>query len=354
MDQFFHLSTKQKIIIHLSYRNVFNAPLRISECQKWLGIDAHNQKEFEAAIQELKEENLVSVKKDLVCVKRNSTIIDQQEQKDQLSQSLINQGNGTLKRLGRMPFIRYIGISGSVAANNPTGIQNGKHEGFVDLDLFVICRSNCIYILFLFERVIKNIRNLFRGHHFYCFNYVTDETFLEVYNKNFYTATEINNLKTVYDDGVFRHFKAHNQWYEGYYKPKSVTPINEIELKSFSWISLLAPINWSCFLIFCIGRALKRMEISPLLEAFGGFDPTKKCNPKRISNPNGGYQEAIRQRFIEVYETEFPNYFSEEIINILFPPKNGFAFNPDANVHDKEHQELFYKYQLETNEKDLI
>lgn len=354
MQHFLHHTIKQKIIIHVSYRHVFNAPVRISECRKWLALDKHELIAFNEAIKELEEENLITVKNDLLCVKGSDTIIDQQANKDRLSESLMAKGEKSLLLLARLPFIRYIGVSGSVAANNPIGYKSGKFQGFVDLDLFVICRANCLWLLFLIERVIKNLRGFYKGHHFYCFNYATDESFLEVYNKNFYTATEINNLKTIYDDGTFGAFKAQNQWSERFYKANDSEGIKPGKSTSILWTLLLAPINWLCFIIFCLGRALWRFEFSPLLEIFGGFNPVHKCNLKRISNANGGYQEAIKQKFSKMYKTHFPAYFSEDIIEVLFPHRYTFHYNTSANVDNKEHKELFTKYKLETNAENFI
>lgn len=346
------LTIKQKIVVHVSYRNLFNAPVRISDCEKWLGT--HKSSDFNEAIDELKKENLILVKDGFLCMNGHDETIDLQPKKDQLSSRLLAKGEKTLLFLSRLPFIRYIGVSGSVAANNPTLQSNGRGKEFVDLDLFVICRSNCLWLLFLVERVLTNIIRLFSGHHFYCFNYVTDESFLEVYNKNFYTATEITNLKTIYDDGIYSLFLSENRWSEVFYPKIDNVVTREIKQRLPIWTLLLAPLNFVCYALFCFGRAIKRFEIDPLLEVFEGFNPVHKCNLKRISNPNGGYQEAIKKKFQEVFFKNFRNYYSEEIMENLFPLSTSFDFQPEHNIHDKENAELFTKYTLSSNEENSI
>ncbi|WP_436515143.1 hypothetical protein [Ekhidna sp. To15] len=345
---------KQKIVVHVSYRNIFNAPVRISDCQKWLGIETHNSKSFNEALDELINENLISVEDGFMCVRGNEDTIKLQPEKDQLSSTLLAKGGKTLSFLSKLPFVRYIGVSGSVAANNPTLQLNGRGNEFVDLDLFVICKSNSLWLLFLVERVLTNFKRLFVGHHFYCFNYVTDESFLEIYNKNFYTATEIKNLKTIYDDNIFFYFLKENKWYEKYYPHSRKSELEDKQQRYPKWTLLLAPLNFACFAIFCLGRAIKRLEIAPLFEVVEGFNPVQKCNLKRISNPNGGYQEAIKKKFQDLHQKKFPSYFSEGIMEDLFPSSSAFTFLPKHNVHDKENAELFTKYTLNSNEKNPI
>lgn len=324
--------------------------MKVSECQSWLGLNSDDLTEFTQAVEELKEEKLIEEKNGFLCVAGKEATIDQQASKENLTGDLLDKGKRTLMLLSRLPFIKYIGVSGSVAAKNPTLQYTKKGVGFVDLDLFVICKSNSLWLLFLVERVITNIKKLFKGYHFYCFNYVTDESFLEVYNKNFFTATEINNLATIYDDEIYTSFIKSNSWHEKYY-PQEITDAESVR-KSSTWTKLLAPINFVCFSFFCFGRALKRLEFAPVLEIFGGFNPVQKCNLKRISNPNGGYQEAIKARFRNMYQKNFPHYYSEAIMDELFPSSTAFTFKPESNVHDKENAELFTKYMLSSNEKN--
>lgn len=348
------LSIKEKLIVHISYRDVFNAPIPIRECKQWLGIDSHNSHKFVEAIDELKGENLISEKNGFLCVYGKEDIIDQQTEKYELTEELVAKGEKTLKFLSKLPFVRYIGISGSVAAKNPTLDIDRKGRKYIDLDIFVICRSNTLWLLFLIERVLTNFIKLFKGHHFYCFNYVTDETFLEIYNKNFYTATELINLRTIYDTGIYIPFIEKNNWYHKYYPEFNGNGNGIYKPKSASWTVIVAPINFICFAFFCIGRAIKRMEFDPILEIFEGFNPLHKCNLKRISNPNGGYQEAIKNKYSDLLKNNFPKYYSSAIMEYLFPASAAFSFMPEQNVYDKENAELFTKYQLSTDEKNSV
>jgi hypothetical protein len=66
----------------------------------------------------LKDEGLIIEKNGLLAVVGKEEIIDLQEEKSKLTQELIHKGTRLLKLLGKLPFIKFIGVSGSVAADN--------------------------------------------------------------------------------------------------------------------------------------------------------------------------------------------------------------------------------------------
>lgn len=347
------VSIKNQIINHICYRDVFNAPVAIESLRWWMGIDHNSNAVFNQAIEELEDEKLIVCRNGFLAVTEKDRYIDEQVEKSILTKKIISKSKRFLSLFSKLPMIKYIGISGSLAAENPTIGHAGVNKGTVDLDLFVISSKNTMWILFLFERVFTNFHRRIFGHHFYCFNYVTDETFLEIANKNFYTATELVNLKTVYDDNVYDHFISQNDWHKKYYPLSISNKVDKFPVDESLLTILISPINFICFAFFCVGRGIKRLEINPLLEIFGGFNPKQKCNLKRISNPNGGYQHAIKQRYKELYKMNFSEYYSNETIEMLFPLSDSLVFSKE-NVYDMEHAELFTKYALKVNEENTI
>lgn len=337
------MTIKEKIICHINYRDVFNAPVSKYSLQNWLGFknDTENQITFNKTLLELKKEGLIIEKDGYLAVTGKEHTILNQKFKSRFSKKLIKKGNKELRFLWKVPFIKFVGISGSVAADNPT-LGNDKS---VDLDLFVICATKTLWIMVLIERVLRNCIILFKGKHFYCFNYVTEESFMEVFNKNFFTASELVNLIPIIDKGIYGEFIKANRWYRNYYQTEkikiSIPTSNKYKTHSFS--KILWPINYAFFIIFCLTRALKRLELKPALELLSTFKPEQKCNLQRLSNPHGGYQELIKIKFDELLRLNFPSYYSQEITRFLFPKESMFGFDI-SNIHDKEHLELFEKY----------
>ena len=252
----------------------------------------------------------------------------------------MKKGRSFIRYFSKILFIKYVGVSGSVAAGNPT-TNSAEH---VDLDLFVISSKNSLWIIFLIERIFTNLVRLVKGDHFYCFNYVTDISFLEIYNQNFFTATEIINLKTLVDKGVYDQFLLKNSWVQRYYQIKldDLQPggSSKVEKQNF----LISWVNYSFYVIFCILRGVKKLNIRYAFEFTSDFDPTQKCNLNRICNPNGGYQEKVKQQFAKLMQQDFPEFYSSQIIDFLFPKKSSFNFSEEKNPHDFQIAEYFQKY----------
>jgi hypothetical protein len=335
-------SLKLQIVIHVCYRGIFRSPILKRNLLQFLKVEEDNQA-FKEAILELKSEGLIEEKNGYLVTVGNVDWIDIQTDKNFLTNKLIAKGENFLRFFSKIPFVMFIGISGSLAANNPVVDKNGLNIGKVDMDLFVISSANTMWILFLFERLITNLYKLIFRESFYCFNYVTDRTFLQIHNKNFYTATELYNMKLIYDNNVYDDFIRTNSWYEKYYPEIEYVANNEGKKNVSSTLKFLSPLNYVCYILFCCGRAIKRFEIAPIKEISNRFNPVNKCNLKRIANSNGGYQELIKLRFKENFLEKFRAYYSDHLLNELFPPNESFSFSIEKST-DADMDILFEKY----------
>lgn len=335
------LTLKELIVCHINYRDVFNAPVSKDALKSWTLTHAHanETEDFDSIVGELIEEQLIVEKDGYIAIVGKEQIIENQPQKVKITEELLAKGRSFIKLFSKISFIRYVGVSGSVAAENPT-INSKDH---VDLDLFVICSKNSLWMIFFIERIITNLIRVFKGEHFYCFNYVTEENFLEIYNQNFFTATEIINLKTLEDKGAYQEFIRKNDWIKTYYKNdiiQSSMPSGNQKPGNL----LLRSINYLFYMAFCIVRGLKKFSLRYAFEFTSKFDPTQKCNLHRICNPNGGYQEKIKERFSSLMKKNFKDYYSSQIIEFLFPLNSSFQFSPEKNAHDLQIAGYFEKY----------
>jgi hypothetical protein len=108
-----------------------------------------------------------------------------------------------LRIIKAFPFVRGVGISGSLS-------KNVMHEDG-DIDYFIVTAPGrlwvCRTLLVLFKKVF-----LFNSRKYFCVNYFVDEHNLEIADKNFFTAIEINYLMPVYNTSLFDEFNAENTW----------------------------------------------------------------------------------------------------------------------------------------------
>lgn len=334
-------SIKELIIIHICYRDVFNAPVSIELLKKWIGVQNVNHQEFDAALTELIGEELIIKAKGFLARKTRKNIILDQQKKSELTKQIISKGHLGLTILSKIPCIKFVGISGSVAAENPTEEFGENH---IDLDLFVVTAKNTLWLFALVERIFTNIVRLFRGNHFYCFNYITEESFLEVYNKNFYTATEFINLKPIIDKGVLDKLISCNQWIKKYYDINGMKSGHKSVSNTSFYSRILVPFNYLFYIIYGFLRSLKNFDLAGIKDLKTSFNPNRQFNFHRISITRGGYQEIIKKRFEELFKDNFKNYYSKDLMEELFPDEHSFEYSPISKMDTFNIEQLFKKY----------
>lgn len=341
------ISIKELIVVHICYRDVFNAPVLIDDLKKWIGVQSSNQESFDKALHELKEEKLViELDSYLACPAKKEIILNQKRKSD-LTHQIIKKGQRGLTLLSKIPFVKFVGISGSIAADNPT---NDYKQTQIDLDLFVITAKNTLWIFVTIERIFTNVVRFFRGNHFYCLNYITDESFLEIFNKSFYTATELVNLKPVTDKGVYVNLISCNKWVEKYYHEGCIVNVESTIKENTRFERILAPINWMFFILFGFLRSLKRLDLAGIRELKTSFDPNQRFNMLRASNARGGYQGVVSKRFKQLFRQNFRRYYSKELMEEFFPIRESFVASPISHS-DNLIIQLFRKYTLQEDEK---
>ncbi len=336
-------SLKQQILIHLNYRDIFNFPIRKNELVLWLNKE--EDQELNQAIRELESESLITFDGDYLCIKGKEWMIEERIKKQKLMEVIIQNNSSSLKWMKKIPFLRYIGISGSLAAENPTIDKHGPNKGRVDFDLFMIVKNDTIWILFYFIRALKNLSHLFqiKTKNVLCMNFVMDESFMDIPNKNLFTATELYNLKTTFDSGnLASQLKSSNNWYTNFYpREKTISLVVKKQYKR----GILYYINYLFFFLFHTSRCIKRLSFKPLNEISSSYNPGQRHNLKRISPPNGGYQDVIIESFKKKFKANFGKYYSDDLISFLFPQTSVLHYKMYTETDDGViMQEYFSKY----------
>ncbi|MCI0750818.1 MAG: hypothetical protein L0Y35_03185 [Flammeovirgaceae bacterium] len=351
-----NLPLKQKIVSHINYRDVFNAPVSLYELQKWLDLTGSKVMLLKNELNSLVDEGLLETP-DVInyCVVGRSALLREKGGKERLSERVINQNIKILKCLSWIPWVRFIGISGSIAVNNPTIDVVGLHKGTVDLDVFIITSRYSLWMIFYFERLMTNILTFFLGNKYMlCFNYAMDFSFLEIHNKNMYTATELFNLKPICDKNeTYQKLLESNQWAIEYY-PMLTNKLHQRNTgensRRFGKIlgSIRYPVNFLMFILFQISRAIKNFSVKPLLEASTKFDPSMGVNLERICPSGGGYQKFIEDRFKEKLQKNFPAYFNRKYIDYLFPTNASVERKATWARNFSEMEKSFAKYSVQS------
>jgi hypothetical protein len=133
--------------------------------------------------------------------------------------------------LYKFPYVRAVGISGSVSKNF------ADEQG--DIDYFIITAANRLWIARTFLHVFKKLPFLKHRHDHYCMNYFIDEAQLVIEEKNIYTATELYTVIPAVGSEVMKVFFHKNSWAFDFFPNRGLPYVNE-DLKSSSpWFKLL-------------------------------------------------------------------------------------------------------------------
>ena len=295
-----------RIATFVSYAGVFGDVASISGMTRKMGITSMD--EFNNSLNELVAGKYISVKDGfaaLPCLEAKISVKADNQRKAEL---LIKSKLKFLRRLSWIPIIKFIGISGSLAAGNPVFDNDNK----IDIDVFLITRNQFLWFFFIPLVITRRIKGI-DANQSLCFNFIMDESDLRIYNRNFYTANEMWNLIPVSGLKTYKKFLSVNNWVNNYFPGFT----KEEEAPAFRNSANI--LNKIMFLVFIMFRCLRNISIKPIKDISFRHKPYSDVNVNRVGQHYGGYQTMVLRRFINIKEKWFPNMISDEIIQLMFP-----------------------------------
>lgn len=202
---------KKAIINTLAYSDIFNYPLTASEIHKYL--TSRNAVTKERLIKELAKVSIIEKKDNLYFFTGRENLVPLRKMRNEESEEKIRLTKRTVSLIGKIPTVKFLAISGSIAANN------AKHSD--DIDLFIITKKNKLWttrlvvvllLLLLFKKRPKQVRT---AKNKICPNMFLDESSLTTKenDQNIYTAREITQLKVMINkQNTYEKYLSENAW----------------------------------------------------------------------------------------------------------------------------------------------
>lgn len=142
-----------------------------------------------------------------------SDLLETRRRREGASRQLLENSARALAFVRKMPFVRMVALSGSLAHMNA--------EGGADLDLFVVTRPARVWSVMVTALVVARLMGWRRQ---LCLNYIVSERALLVGPADLFCANQIVHLQPLDGHEVYRAFLESNRFIERFYpnfRPKA-------------------------------------------------------------------------------------------------------------------------------------
>jgi hypothetical protein len=186
------------ILETLAYSDIFSFPLTLEEIYKYLTISA-SLNELNKALKKIQE---VEEQSGYYFLKGNGNHVETRLQRTAASSSTFQLALQYGRILGSMPFVRMVGITGSLAVRNP--------NANADLDYMLITSPGHLWTARSFAVTFGRMMRP-TGHRI-CVNLLVTENALSWRDHDLYTAREISQMIPITGMDVYQRFYSANRW----------------------------------------------------------------------------------------------------------------------------------------------
>ena len=198
----------------LKYYSIFNYPLKLEEIHSYCAKPCSLGKLTNAIHYMLAEGSIYQYK----CYYSLSSTIESQvhrrEAGNKLAASQINAARRAGSLIYKFPFVRFVGISGS--------LSKGFASPGSDFDYFIVTTYNRLWICRSLLHVFKKLTFLYGGQHKFCMNYFIDASALALADQNIFTAIELASMIPVKGESTYKKLIQANQWLYDYLPNKTI------------------------------------------------------------------------------------------------------------------------------------
>jgi len=217
---------EQSIIKALAYFDLFNYPLTKDEIFHFLDRPM-DPGELKPVLQQLVVDKRIFQLGNFYSLQPDPALCTRRINGNNKAELLIQTAYKVGGFLYRFPFVRGIGISGSLSKNFA--------DLHTDIDFFIITRTNRLWIARTLMHLFKKLTFITGHQHWYCMNYYIDEEAMLIEEQNIFTATEMVTLLPVCGNGTMDRFYDQNNWTDTYF-PNQIIRKHSVLLSRSGWL----------------------------------------------------------------------------------------------------------------------
>jgi hypothetical protein len=204
---------EKAVLKTLIYSDIFDYPLKAWEIHKWLIGKKASLREVENTLKRLEKKEKISSKGGYYFLPKRDSLVKKRRERQLSSTSLLRKLGLILRLLKWVPFIKLIGLSGSLS------LENAKKGD--DIDLFIIIQRGrlwaCRLLLFLLVNFLgvgrrRAEKSLMVGGKI-CINILLEEPSLGQDDGNIYIAHEVLQMIPLFQrDHIYTSYLLENSW----------------------------------------------------------------------------------------------------------------------------------------------
>ncbi|MDX5431117.1 MAG: hypothetical protein LPK49_08750, partial [Bacteroidota bacterium] len=287
------LSLSERAILNtLGYFDYFRYPLTAEEIHRFLEIEL-TQEELKNTLFKMMEDQLISSDETFFSLYGKLPLFERRKTSNALALSLLPRARKVGQFLYQFPFVRFVGISGSLSK-----LYADEHT---DFDFFIITAPNRLWIARSLMHAFKKMSFLVGKQHHFCMNYYLDAEHLRIEDENRYTAIELSTLIPVANPALLEQLILENTWLKELVPNFRISPIQNDKSDRQGTLKRIS--EW--LLNGCIPNAMNRF-----LMQLTDFKWKRKW--KKAGFPEEDYALAFRTR--EYVSKNHPKNYQKRVL----------------------------------------
>jgi len=160
---------------------------------------------------------------DFFSLQNKPSLVERRRKGNQRALKQLQIAKKAAKVLSWFPFVKSVAVSGSLSKM----FADEKS----DIDFFIITSGNRLWISRTFMHLFKKITYLAGKQNWFCMNYYVDDIWMEIPEKNIFTAMEIVTLIPMQGLKYFRQFIEANDWTNLFFASHTISSNVGMEIK---------------------------------------------------------------------------------------------------------------------------
>ena len=261
------------IFFNILYADIFDSPVKMDELYRFLPLIPINK---EKIIERLKISAFlrkrISLHMNSVTLKGKEFLVSEKKRRLNISKEFWEKAQQYCNVLAHFPFIKMIAITGSLAMNNVTEVD--------DIDLLIVTTKNRLWTARLFTALFSLYLQKVHKQHL-CYNFLLAENNLKFTKRNLYIAREFSQMIPLYGMDIYYSILEQNPWIKDFLPNSKLPPrIVTLSIKKTSFVR----------------RFLEKMLLTPfgtLIERLAFYKTKLYYRKRKIKSKEVRLQENI-------------------------------------------------------------